>query len=107
MFNFLHKLLTPFSHFDFHGGHSISIKIAPSAAILSQSGRKTFPHETDAMDLIAKFGGQAYYEAEQLSKGHGASEQPRSHWARVKIEIARLRPIDTGRPTPLTKCRDF
>jgi hypothetical protein len=52
--------------------------------------------ETDAIDLISRFGGQAYYEAEQLSKGFGASDRTRSHWARVKIEIARRHEIDLG-----------
>ncbi len=54
--------------------------------------------EADTVDLITRYGDQAYYEAEQLSKGHGLVEggRPRSHWARVKIEIARRHEIDTG-----------
>lgn len=54
--------------------------------------------EADARELIARFGGQAYYEAEQLSKGYGADsgERSRLHWARVKIEIARLHEPDIG-----------
>ncbi len=54
--------------------------------------------EADTVDLITRYGDQAYYEVEQLSKGHGLVEggRPRSHWARVKIEIARRHEIDTG-----------
>ncbi len=48
------------------------------------------------MDLIARFGGEAYYEADQLSKGYGLGEYDRSrlHWARVKVEVARRREIN-------------
>ncbi len=54
--------------------------------------------ETDAMDLITRFGAQAYYEAEQLSKGYGASDgdRPPLHWARVKVEVARRHEIDVS-----------
>jgi hypothetical protein len=54
--------------------------------------------EADTIDLIARFGDQAYYEAEQLSKGYGVMDDGRSrlHWARVKIEIARRHKIDIG-----------
>ncbi|MEJ0094869.1 MAG: hypothetical protein WDN46_16030 [Methylocella sp.] len=96
MLRFWNKWLAPFSYFESNAGHAIGIKTSRLADILYQSHKETRRHETDAMDLIAKFAGQAYYEADQLSKGYGVSDQPRSHWARVKIEIARRREVDAG-----------
>lgn len=63
-------------------------------------GRQNFRRqiEEDAVALIERFGCQAYYEADQLSKGCGAIEGSRSrlHWARVKVEIARRQETDVG-----------
>lgn len=50
--------------------------------------------DSDARDLIARFGDQAYYEArmrdfDELRNATVDANRPPGHWSRVKYEVAR------------------
>jgi len=55
--------------------------------------------ESDARDLVERFGDQAYYEARDRAQRGGTmidGNRPRGHWTRVKLEIAKRQGIAIG-----------